>query len=38
MFNYIRQNKVNMANEPLNVEQPLLESSKEMDKLLYNQY
>ena len=33
MSNYIRQIEVNMANEPLKVEQPLLESSSEMDKL-----
>ena len=33
MSNFICQNKVNMANEPLNVQQPLLESSSEMDKL-----
>ena len=31
MSNYIRQIKVNMANEPLKVEQPLRESSSEMD-------
>ena len=28
---YIRQIKVNMANEPLKVEQPLRKSSSEMD-------
>ena len=33
MSNFISQNKVNMANEPLKVQQPLLESSSEMDKL-----
>ena len=33
MSNFIRQNEVNMANEPLKVENPLLESSSEMDKL-----
>ena len=33
MSNYIRQIEVNMANEPLKIEQPLLESSSEMDKL-----
>ena len=33
MSNFIRQNEVNMANEPLKVEKPLLESSSEMDKL-----
>ena len=31
MSNYIRQNEVNMANEPLKVEQPPRESSSEMD-------
>ena len=30
---FIRQNEVNMANEPLKVEKPLLEKSSEMDKL-----
>ena len=33
MSNFIRQNEVNMANEPLKVEKPLLESSSEMKKL-----
>ena len=33
MSNYIRQIEVNMTNEPLKIEQPLLESSSEMDKL-----
>ena len=33
MSHFIRQNEVNMANEPLKVEKPLLESSSEMDKL-----
>ena len=33
MSNFIGQNKVNMANEPLKVQQSLLESSSEMDKL-----
>ena len=33
MSNYIRQKEVNMANEPLKVEKPLLEISSEMDKL-----
>ena len=33
MSNFIRQNEVNMANEPLKVEKPFLESSSEMDKL-----
>ena len=32
MPNFIRQNEVNMANEPLKVGKPLLESSSEMDK------
>ena len=31
MSNFIRQNEVNMANEPLKVDKPLLESSSEMD-------
>ena len=33
MSNFIRQNELNIANEPLKVQQPLLESSSEMDKL-----
>ena len=33
MSNFICQNEVNMANEPLKVQQPHLESSNEMDKL-----
>ena len=33
MSNYIRQNEVNMADEPLKIEHPLLESSSEIDKL-----
>ena len=33
MSNFICENKINMANEPLKVQQPLLESSSEMDKL-----
>ena len=33
MSNFIRQYEVNMANEPFEVEKPLLESSSEMDKL-----
>ena len=33
MSNFIRQNEVNIANEPLKVEKPLLESSSGMDKL-----
>ena len=38
MYNYIRQIEVNMADEPLKVEEPLLESSSEIDKLVYDQY
>ena len=33
MSNFIRQNEVNEANELLKVQQSLLESSSEMDKL-----
>ena len=33
MTNFIRQNEVNKANELLKVQQPLLESSSEIDKL-----
>ena len=33
MSNFIRQNEVNNANELLKVQQPLQESSSEMDKL-----
>ena len=33
MSNHIRQNEVNVANERLIVEQPLLKSSSEMSKL-----
>ena len=33
MSNFIRQNEGNMANEPLKVEKPLLESSSEMENL-----
>ena len=33
MSNFICQNEVNMANEPLKVQQPLLKSSSEIDKL-----
>ena len=33
MSNFIRRNDVNKANELLKVQQPLLESSSEMDKL-----
>ena len=32
MSKYIRQNEVNMANDPLRVEQSILKSSSEMDK------
>ena len=40
MSNDISQNEINMANEPLKGQQPLLEKSSEMDKLqsLFNQY
>ena len=38
MSNFICQNEVNMATEPLKVEQPLLQSSSEIDKLLYALY
>ena len=37
MSNYIGQNKVNMAHEPLKFEQPLLENSSEIDKLVNDQ-
>ena len=33
MSNFICQNEVNMVNEPLEVEKPVLECSSEMDKL-----
>ena len=33
MSNFIRQNEINEANELLEVQQPHLESSSEMDKL-----
>ena len=33
MSNFIRQNEVNMANELLKPQQPLLECSSEMEKL-----
>ena len=33
MSNFICQNEVNMVNEPLKVERPVLECSIEMDKL-----
>ena len=38
MYNYIRQIGVNMADEPLKVEQPLLEISSEIHKLVYDLY
>ena len=38
MYNYIRQIEVNMADEPLIVEHPLLESSSEKNKLVYDPY
>ena len=38
MSNYIRQNEVNTADGPLKVENPLLESSSEIDKLVHNEY
>ena len=38
MCNYIRQNEVKMTDEPLKVEKPLLESSSEIDKLVYDKY
>ena len=36
MSNFIRQNEVNKANELLKVQQPLLESSSEMDKFSFS--
>ena len=33
MSNSIRKNEVNIADEPLKFQQPVLESSSEMDKL-----
>ena len=33
MSNFIRHNEVDKANELLNVQQPLVESSSDMDKL-----
>ena len=33
MSNFICQNEVNMVNEPLKVEKPVLECSSEMDNL-----
>ena len=38
MSSFICQNEVNMAKEPLKVEQPLLESSSEIHKLVYDLY
>ena len=38
MSGFIWQNEVNMAKEPLKVEQPLLESSSEIHKLVYDLY
>ena len=38
MSSFICQNEVNMANVRLKVEQPLLESSSEIDTLLYDLY
>ena len=38
MSSFICQNEVNMANEPLKVEEPLLESSSEIHKLVYDLY
>ena len=38
MSNFICQKEVNMANEPLKVEQPLLESLSEIHKLVYDLY
>ena len=35
MSNFICQNEVNLVNEPLKVEKPVLECSSEMDKLLF---
>ena len=34
MSNFILENEVNTANQPLKVEQPFQENSSEMDKLL----
>ena len=36
MSSFICQNEVNMAKKPLKVEQPLLESSSEIHKLVYD--
>ena len=38
MLSFICQNEVNMAKEPLKVEQSLLESSSEIHKLVYDLY
>ena len=39
MFNYIRQNEVNVANKPLKVEKPHQESSTERDNFtVYKQH
>ena len=38
MSNFICQNEVITADEPLKVEQSLLESSSEIDKLVCDQY
>ena len=38
MSSFICQNEVNMAKKHLKVEQPLLESSSELDKLVYDLY
>ena len=38
MARFICQNEVNMANEPLKVEQPLLESSSGIHNLVYGLY
>ena len=38
MSSFICQNEVNVAKKPLKVEQPLLESSSEIHKLVYDLY
>ena len=38
MSSFICQNEVNMAKKPLKVEQPLVESSSEIHKLVYDLY
>ena len=38
MSNFIGQNEVNMADEPLKVEQPILKSSSEIDDKVNDQY